>query len=170
MGASGKQGATTRNRIVFVVVVLVWIVLDRITKQNAEVLLQSTSPAPSVAPLVTFGLVHNEGAAWGSFSGMVDAIIIVTVILCAAIAFYAIFASKSASVLEMVGLALIFAGGIGNLIDRIFSGYVIDFIEFLFIDFPTFNVADIGITCGIVCVLVSFLLRSFEASWRRGDT
>ena len=92
---------------------------------------------------------------------MVGALVVVTAILCLVIAFYALLASSEASLLEMVGLALVFAGGVGNLVDRIVNGYVIDFITPLFIDFPTFNIADIGITCGIVCVIVAFIIKFF---------
>ena len=75
-----------------------------------------------------------------------------------------IYVAKEASVLETVGLALIFAGGLGNMIDRLVRGYVVDFVEPLFIDFPNFNIADAGITCGIICVLIAFLIKFFAAS------
>ena len=55
------------------------------------------------------------------------------------------------------------AGGIGNALDRFTLGYVVDFIETTFIDFPVFNVADIGVTCGFVLFVLGLLL-SFKAS------
>ena len=103
-------------------------------------------------------------AAWGSFSGMVIVLVIVSIVLCAIILAYMIYVAKEASVLETVGLALIFAGGLGNMIDRLVRGYVVDFVEPLFIDFPNFNIADAGITCGIICVLISFLIKFLAAS------
>ena len=51
------------------------------------------------------------------------------------------------------------AGGIGNAIDRFTLGFVVDFIEPTFIDFPIFNVADIGVTCGIILFIVSLLIH-----------
>ena len=59
---------------------------------------------------------------------------------------------------QTVGIALIVAGGIGNAIDRFMQGYVVDFIEFSFIDFPVFNVADIGVTCGFVLLFIGLFL------------
>ena len=59
---------------------------------------------------------------------------------------------------------LVVAGGIGNAIDRFSQGYVVDFIEPVFIDFPVFNVADIGVTCGFVLFLVGVIV-----SWRHED-
>lgn len=56
-------------------------------------------------------------------------------------------------------MGLVAAGGIGNAIDRFALGYVVDFIQPLFIDFPVFNVADIGVTCGFVLLVLSLLLQ-----------
>lgn len=148
----------------FCLVALLWFVFDRVTKSFVEAYGADMLQAPGIAGIVELDLVHNRGAAWGSFSGMVDGLIIVTTILLIAIAVYAFVVSKQASSLEMVGLALIFAGGIGNLVDRVVNGYVIDFIAPLFIDFPTFNIADIGITCGIVSVLVALVRKFFRSA------
>ena len=116
----------------------------------------STALVPVIDGVVGFRLVHNFGAAWGSFSGMVIVLVIVSIVLCAIILAYMIYVAKEASVLETVGLALIFAG--------VLRGYVVDFVEPLFIDFPNFNIADAGITCGIICVLIAFLIKFFAAS------
>ncbi len=66
--------------------------------------------------------------------------------------------------LEIVGVALVVAGGLGNALDRFTLGYVVDFIEPTFIDFPVFNVADIGVTCGFVIFLIGVVTL-----WRRED-
>ena len=124
----------------------------------------STALVPVIDGVVGFRLVHNFGAAWGSFSGMVIMIAVVSIVLCAIILAYMIYVAKEASVLETVGLALIFAGGVGNMIDRLLRGYVVDFIEPLFIDFPNFNIADAGITCGIICVLIAYIIKFLAAA------
>lgn len=142
-------------------VALLWFVFDRLTKLYFEEYGIDLLDAPGIEGVVELSLVHNFGAAWGSFSGAVVALIVVSVILCVLIAVYAFFASREASLLEMVGLALVFAGGIGNMVDRLIHGYVIDFIAPVFIDFPTFNIADMGITCGTICVLVALAMRLF---------
>ena len=59
---------------------------------------------------------------------------------------------------ETVGFALVVAGGIGNAIDRFLLGYVVDFIEFAFFEFPVFNVADIGVTCGFVILIIGLIV------------
>ena len=158
-----KTHRALRNRIVFSAIVVLWVFFDRITKAWFE---GRPAGAPSIdlGGIVELKLVHNFGAAWSTFSGMTMGLIVVTFILCVVIVAYALLASKEASMLEMVGLALVFAGGVGNLIDRMVNGYVVDFISPLFIDFPTFNVADTGITCGIVCVIVALGRRYFLAN------
>lgn len=167
MATGTRSNKAPRNRIVFCVVVVLWFLFDRATKFLVTEYPVDMLTSPRIEGVVEFSLVHNHGAAWGSFSGMVGALVVVTAILCLIIAVYAFIASREASLLEMVGLALVFAGGIGNLVDRIVNGYVIDFIAPLFIDFPTFNIADVGITCGIVCVIVALAIRFFTS---RGTT
>lgn len=161
MATEKRSNKALRNRIIFCIVVVLWFLFDRVTKFFVTEYSIDTLASPRIDGVIELSLVHNHGAAWGSFSGMVGALVVVTAILCLVIAFYALLASSEASLLEMVGLALVFAGGVGNLVDRIVNGYVIDFITPLFIDFPTFNIADIGITCGIVCVIVAFIIKFF---------
>lgn len=139
--------------------VVLWCVCDQTVKAYMEAQTPSTALVPVIDGVVGFRLVHNFGAAWSSFSGMVIMIAVVSIVLCAIILAYTIYIAKEASVLETVGLALIFAGGVGNMIDRLLRGYVVDFIEPLFIDFPNFNIADAGITCGIICVLIAFIIK-----------
>ncbi|WP_251197961.1 signal peptidase II [Anaerotardibacter muris] len=158
-----KTRRALRNRIAFCVIVVLWVFFDRVTKIWFEGRPAGAS-AIDVGGIVELKLAHNFGAAWSSFSGMTMGLIVVTFILCIVIVTYALMVSKAASMLEMVGLALVFAGGVGNLIDRMVNGYVIDFISPLFIDFPTFNIADTGITCGIVCVIIALGRRYLSAS------
>ena len=65
-------------------------------------------------------------------------------------------------------LAIILGGGIGNLIDRVRLGYVVDMLDTMFMDFPVFNVADVFVVCGTVCALIYYLAfysKSDEKNW-----
>ena len=73
------------------------------------------------------------------------------------------FARRSNWVLTLGG-ALVVAGGIGNAIDRFIQGYVVDFIELSFMDFPVFHIADIGVTCGVVLIFIAVIFF-----WRGDD-
>ena len=107
--------------------------------------------------LVQFRLVHNTGAAWGMFDESTFALGVMSVLVCVALTVYLFTAGKRAGVMETVGIALIVAGGLGNALDRFTLGYVVDFIDTVFISFPTFNVADIGVTCGFVLFFAGML-------------
>lgn len=163
-----KQSNThkARNLAVFAGCVLFWFLFDRVTKVYLD---SSFSRGDVIVPdifgLVRFDLVHNTGAAWGSFSDSTLMLAFVSVVICILILVLTWFESPHASLFEMLGLALVFAGGIGNMVDRFMYGYVVDFITPLFIDFPTFNIADIGVTCGVVMVLISLgstLLKDYK--------
>ena len=112
---------------------------------------------------VDIRLVHNTGGAWGIFSDSTFALGVFSLIVCAVLAGSCLATLKASSFAQVVSFALIVAGGIGNAIDRFVQGFVTDFIEFSFIDFPVFNVADIGVTCGFALLVIALILE-----WRKG--
>ena len=101
--------------------------------------------------------IENDGASWGIFSGHTSFLLIVTGLALLAALVYMYKYAKNKPVL-FFSLAVIIAGGIGNMIDRIFrNGKVIDYIDAKFIEFPIFNLADICVTVG-GAVFVFYLL------------
>lgn len=152
-----------RNAGLLVCVALVVILLDQATKTffNAGNVVGQHLGGP-FAGLFQFTLVHNQGAAWGIFSGSMIPLGVFSLVMCALIALYLFKVEPCSSLPEVLGLSMVFAGGIGNAIDRFALGYVVDFIDLTFMDFPVFNVADIAVTCGMALFLVSFLLLGFK--------
>lgn len=148
-----------RNAVIFACVALVWLVLDQLTKLYFNSFVEGEFWAPFLPNVIDFCLVHNMGAAWGAFSDMTFFLAALSVVICIVILIYLFLISPDSSVLAAVSLGLVFAGGIGNLIDRLTNGYVIDFIEFAFFDFPVFNIADIGVTCGVALFFISMILE-----------
>ena len=135
----------------FPVLALAWIGIDRASKLFADSHAVGEVFAENVLGLFDFRLVHNTGAAWGMFGGSTAVLGVFSIIVCLAVVWYVFgFRHARAPLRETVPLAFVFAGGVGNAVDRLSMGYVVDFIETTFIDFPVFNVADIGVTCGIV--------------------
>ena len=98
--------------------------------------------------------VKNTGVAWSILSGKINLIIVITLIIIAILIIY-IFNKKSYSVLEIISYSMILSGSIGNLIDRIIYGYVIDYLDFniLGYNYPIFNFADMCIVIGIILIL-----------------
>jgi len=152
---------TKTKTLLLIVVIVAWIVLDQVTKSLvAGQPLDKVFAGPFLG-LIDFRLVYNTGGAWGLFSGNTTALGVFSLAVCALLLAYYIWQRKEANTLQTVGIALIIAGGIGNVIDRFAQGYVVDFIEFSFFDFPVFNVADIGVTCGFVLLFLGLVI-----AWR----
>lgn len=106
--------------------------------------------------VVEFTRVHNYGAAWSSFSGMRWLLIGVTVVLMAVLV--TLWAKKIVRhPLGKLSLALILSGGIGNLIDRVVNGYVVDTFNLTFMNYPVFNVADISVVAGAIAGAIYYL-------------
>tara|TARA_Y100001978_G_scaffold194470_1_gene201636 strand:- start:265 stop:720 length:456 start_codon:yes stop_codon:yes gene_type:complete len=103
--------------------------------------------------IFTIDLVRNYGAAFNLFSGSRFFLSFISIISSIILSYF-IFISEN-KLINKYALSFILAGSIGNGIDRIFSGYVIDFIKIKFIDFPVFNVADIAINIGVLILLIS---------------
>ena len=143
------------------------IFVDQITKWLAVIFLQGNGSIgwAGVDWFVHFRYVENRGAAWGMFSDQRWVFMTFsTIAIVAVLAF--MFAKKPKNKLLCTALSLIVAGGIGNMIDRIFVGYVVDFLEFSFVDFPVFNGADCFVCIGaamLILYLVMDTVREMKA-------
>ena len=119
---------------------------------------------PGILELKT---VHNYGAAWSSFSGQRWLLVAVTSAIVLAVAF--LLARRIVrSPLGVCAGALIVAGGLGNIIDRVRLGYVVDMLHLEFWpSYPTFNVADVAVVCGTLLGAVYYLWH-YEKYDKRG--
>lgn len=158
-----------RNMLSFVLVVVVWFMIDLITKGVFNAYEPGQVIAGPFLGIFQFTLVHNTGAAWGVFGDMTLVLGIFSILVCAAVVAYLFFYAPESSFPLVLGGALVVAGGLGNALDRLTLGYVIDFIEPVFINFPVFNVADIGVTCGVVIFIVGLYLEHRRAARSGGD-
>ena len=117
-------------------------------------------------PLLQLTRVHNYGAAWSSFSGARWLLIGLTAAGMCVLIWLLVKIVRHP--LGQWSLACILGGGIGNLIDRVRLGYVVDMLDTMFMDFPVFNVADVFVVCGTVCALIYYLAfysKSDEKNW-----
>lgn len=137
-----------------------FLLLDRVTKAAVLGSLEAGAWSMQVIPgLFRFEFVANTGAAFSIGEGMGGAFVLLAAVVLAFTIYY-LLKSPAISKLEVVGLGMVVGGAIGNAIDRVLYGFVVDFICTEFIDFPVFNVADIGITCGVVIAFLGFVLLS----------
>ena len=153
-----KSGKTVAKAAIFLSITCVWIVLDQLAKSQFADMQPNGILAGPFAGLIDIRLVHNTGGAWGIFSDSTFGLGLFSLVVCAALAIYYFATIKQSNTVQSIAFALIVAGGIGNAIDRFAQGYVVDFIEFSFIDFPVFNIADIGVTCGFALLIIGLII------------
>jgi len=146
----------TRWKLLFVLMTGGVILLDQWTKQRITTLLGYGERIPVIEGFFNITYHRNFGAAWGILQGALPFFIVTSVIVTAGLLFVLY---RSRNRLLDLAISLLLAGAIGNFIDRIKGNGVVDFLEFFIFsyDFPVFNVADMGITCGSIILAVYLL-------------
>jgi len=129
--------------------------LDQFLKFHAEKLLRSGDSRPVIENFLHLTLVHNTGAAFGSFGDRPGLFVIISVISVIFITVFLAYRADKLGFLEKSALCFILGGAAGNLIDRVHLGYVIDFIDLRV--WPVFNLADSFITIGAVMLIFSMM-------------
>lgn len=132
------------------------IVLDQLTKYLVTECIGGTRVITIIPKILDLVYVKNTGAAFNILSGRIGFLSIISVLFVAGV-IWLMIAKKPKSRMFRISLMLLFAGAAGNAVDRIFRGFVVDFIKLLFIDFPVFNVADIAITVGAALLIIYLL-------------
>lgn len=136
----------------------VLVIIDQIIKYFVSVYLQPVGSVSVIDNLFSLTYVENKGVAFGMFSDMRWVFVALTSVLLAIIIFY-MFKKRPKGKFFYVCAALIIGGGIGNLIDRIFYGYVIDYLSLSFFP-PVCNFADYCITAGTIMLVIYLLFFS----------
>lgn len=144
--------------MIYVIVAIMVIAADIITKIMAENSLMTAGTIPIIKDIIHLTYVENRGIAFGMFSGGRIVFIIVSLVVLAVLG-TVVYRTKEEFRSKWIktGAALIFSGAIGNLIERIYKGYVVDFIDFKVVDFPVFNIADIAVCTGAALLVIHFL-------------
>ena len=140
------------------------IILDQLTKLLIAELMELGETIPLIKDVLHITYVQNEGAAFGMLKEHRWVFLIVSTVTILAIGAY-LFVTKSHDPLYITSLAMIVSGGIGNMIDRLALGYVVDFIDFRLINFAVFNGADSFVCVGAALLFLSIL---FEEK-KKGD-
>lgn len=139
-------------------VVLILVLFDQITKYFAYRCLRGKTPFVLLDGVFELQYLENRGAAFGILQNRGILFVVITLLfLLAAAVFYRKIPEKKKFICLRVVLLLLVAGAAGNMIDRIFRGYVVDFFYFSLINFPIFNVAD----CYVTIAVASFVLLLF---------
>lgn len=141
--------------MIYILIIIAGIVLDRITKIYA---VKHFISNPHSGSLINLTYLENRGAAFGILQDKRILFVILTISIVIYLLYYFITNLKSNPLVLNIAFSLIISGALGNFYDRLFQGYVVDFIEFAFVDFPVFNIADIFVTvgCGLLIIYILF--------------
>lgn len=143
---------------IFFAISAILIFIDQFTKKMAYNALYNKSPIVLIDNVLELVYVENRGAAFGILQNKFFIFYVLTIIVLIVILSYVYRLPFNSHYIPFFAfLILIFAGAMGNFIDRIKNKYVIDFIYFKPIDFPVFNFADICITVGCIILIFSLL-------------
>lgn len=148
----------TKERINILLVLFITILIltcDQITKVVVQNIIPQSTSIPIIKNVFNLTLVFNKGAAFGIFKTQTILFIVVGIITFLLMVFYLPHLKKE-SIFIKIGFASVLGGILGNLIDRLRFGYVVDFLDFLF--WPVFNIADSAITVGAALIII-YLLR-----------
>ena len=140
--------------MIYTALFLVLVLLDQLIKWICVDSLQAIGTIPLIKDILHFTYVENRGAAFGIFQNAQIFFIVMTTAVLIGMVIYLKIKKPSHPVL-LTSITLIAAGAVGNLIDRIYRGYVVDFIDFRV--FPVFNIADIAVCCGAALLIIYIL-------------
>lgn len=143
------------------------VVLDQFTKYLTVTGIPLHGEVPFLPGVLKFTYVQNTGAAFSSFQGMQWLFALVFLVFTGLVLWEYFKKPMPFTKPERVLIAAIYGGGLGNMLDRIRLGYVVDMIETEFITFPVFNVADCFITCG--CILLILHLAFFNKKFWKDE-
>ena len=138
------------------------VIADQVTKYLTVANIPLYADVPFIPGLLQLTYVQNTGAAFSSFEGQQWLFALVFLVFTAGILYEYFKKPMPFTALERWCIAAIYAGGLGNMIDRLRLGYVVDMIETTFIEFPVFNVADCFITCGCILLMIHLFLFNKE--------
>lgn len=154
-----NNGLTLKqHKLIAVIIAVLSLIFDQISKVLAYNFVPHAPDSQVIIPyLLDFRYLENKGAAFGMFADNRWVFLIATTVFLA-IAIYAFFRLKINRPLVNYALMLIISGGIGNMIDRVARGFVIDFINFSFVDFFVFNIADCCVVIGCALFVLYLLI------------
>ncbi|MBQ7144225.1 MAG: signal peptidase II, partial [Oscillospiraceae bacterium] len=147
----------------YAIVAVIALILDQLSKYwTSAHIEENVGTIPLIPGLVHLSNVHNTGAAFSFLQGA-RWFFVVLCVLFVAVVIYLMAKGSIRHPAARWSAVIVMAGAVGNCLDRIISGYVVDMIELEFMTFPVFNIADIFITVGVLVFVIVMLLDKDEA-------
>ncbi len=142
---------------------------DQLVKYFVKLYLQPVSSVPVIGEAVYLTYAENKGAAFSSMQGKGFFLVLITSLALIAGIIWLCACRKTTPRSMIWSAATIIGGGIGNLVDRVFRGYVIDYIDFRIIHFAIFNFADVCVVCGTIVLAIAILFSDFGKKGRKEE-
>lgn len=137
--------------MIYIFIIIFGLVLDRLTKIYAT---NNFIENPIEGPIINFTYLENRGAAFGILQDKRIFFLLITVAIVLYLFYHFYTTYKTNPKILNIALAMIISGALGNFYDRSVNSYVVDFIEFSFVNFPVFNIADIFVTLGCALMII----------------
>lgn len=156
--------------MLYAILAVLLVIVDQVTKHLVRAHISLGQDIPFIPHILELTYVKNTGAAWSILEEhtwlltLVSAVVVIVICWLVVKKFFTGWVGLTAA-------ALLLAGGVGNLIDRVLFGYVTDMLQTVFMDFPVFNFADCCITVGTVllCIYVLFFVKDDKKEADHGD-
>ncbi len=144
------------KRIKIIIYSFLIVLIDQLSKFIVFIFLGFDRSINIIPNLLNFNLVKNKGAAFSIFSNSTTLLTFIS-FLASLLLITIILKFPPKSYWNLIGLGYLLGGTLGNGIDRLLRGYVLDFFELVPINFPIFNVADISINIAIICYIIDII-------------
>lgn len=147
--------------IIGIICSVLLLIIDQVSKYLVTTHFDVYDSRPLIEGILNLTYIHNTGAAFGIFRNqrwIFMSITTIIIVICIGMLIKKTFRSP----LMHWAILLVLSGGIGNMIDRIFRGYVVDFFDVQFIDFAIFNVADCCVVAGAALILLYFIIDTIR--------
>jgi signal peptidase II len=154
-----------KNKL-WILIIIALVILDQVTKFMAEELIAYNDSVEWIPNFLSMTHLHNEGAAWGLFQGQMWFFYIMSVIALGIFGYLAADIHFKKAFFYSTAIVLLISGTLGNFIDRIRFGWVVDFIDvYIFgYNYPVFNFADIFLTVGTILFGIDILFLESKRS------
>ena len=154
--------------VIYFFICALMVALDQVSKYLAVIHLKGKENAVWIKNVFELQYVENDGAAFSSFSGKQGFLLAVTIVVLLLVIFEFVRIPDGKRYIPLrINFLMIVAGALGNMIDRVRQGYVVDFFYFVPINFPRFNVADIYVTLAmpLLVILLFFVYKDHETEF-----
>ena len=147
--------------MIYFIIGILGVIADFVTKRLAVMHLKGGNEVILIEKIFKLSYVENRGAAFGIFQDMRYVFIVLTVLIVLFL-IWLLKNQKFENRFFKTGITFMISGAVGNFIDRVFLGYVVDFLDFYLINFPVFNVADCFVCIGAGLLIVYYLFFDWE--------